>query len=71
MNKIKLRNKQFLSMRCKFAHLHHRMIFSFSINALSFLFKVTRSAVYLSLPLNYTIKRKENQIITHYLSVGS
>lgn len=59
MNKIKLRSKQFLSMRCKFAHLNHRMIFSFSINALNFLFKVTRPAVYPSLPLNYTIKRKK------------
>lgn len=52
MNKKKLRSKQFLSMRCKFAHLNHRMIFSFSINALNFLFKVTRPAVYPSLPLN-------------------
>ena len=59
MNKIKLRSKQFLSMRCKFAYPHHRMIFSFSINALNFLFKVTRPAVYPSLPLNYTIKRKK------------
>ena len=67
MNKIKLRSKQFLSMRCKFAHLHHRMIFSFSINALTFLFKVTRPAVYPRLPLKYTIKRKKKQIITHYL----
>ena len=69
MNRIKLRSKQFLSMRCKFAHLHRRMIFSFSINALNFLFKVTRPAAYPSLPLKYTIKRKK-KIITHYLTVG-
>lgn len=54
MNKIKLRSKQFLSMRCKFAHLNHRMIFSLS----KFATKL------------HNKKKKTKQIITHYLSVG-